>query len=148
MKVILLEDVRGTGKAGDTRDVTDGYARNFLIRRHLAVPATRETVEHLQRQKAGAARRQEKELEEVRALAGQLATEPVVLKLRTGKDGKPFGAITTADVVSALKQQRGITLDRRKLDFPQPVRGLGPASVQAKLHREVTAEIPLMVTTG
>ncbi len=147
MKVVLLEDVKGTGKAGDTKDVANGYARNFLIPRRLAAPATRDTVEHFQRQKASAARRLEKELQQARALAAQLASAQIVLALRTGKDGKPFGAITTADVASGLKQQHGITLDRRKISFSEPVRGLGPATCLVKLHREVTAQIPLMVTT-
>lgn len=147
VKVVLLEDVKGTGKAGETKEVANGYARHFLIPRRLASPATRDTVEHFQRQKASAARRLEKELQEARALATQLASAQIVLALRTGKDGKPFGSITTADVASALKQQHRITLDRRKISLPEPVRGLGPATCQVKLHREVTAQIPLMVTT-
>jgi len=72
----------------------------------------------------------------------------VVLKLRSGEDGKLFGAVTNADVASALKQQHGITLDRRKIEFDEPVKAMGPGSAQVKLHREVTARIPLMVTSA
>lgn len=148
MKVVLLEDVRGTGKAGDTKDVADGYARNFLLPRRLAVAATAGALERQQRQKAQEQRRQTKELQEAQALAARLEALQVVLKLRTGKDGKLFGAVTNADVASALKQQHGITLDRRKIEFAEPVRALGPATCQVRLHREVLAKIPLMVTSG
>ncbi len=147
MKIILLEDVRGTGKAGDTRDVADGYARNFLLPRGMALPATRDAVQRLQRQKASLAQHQDRELQEARELAARLEHSQVVLKLRAGKaGGKVFGAVTNADVASALKQQHGIALDRRKIEFPEPVRGLGPASCVVKLHRDVTGRIPLLVT--
>lgn len=148
MKIVLLEDVRGTGKAGDTKDVADGYARHFLIPRRLAVAATAGALERQQRQKAQEQRRQNKELQEAQALAARLEGAQVVLKLRTGKDGKLFGAVTNADVASALKQQHGITLDRRKIEFAEPVRALGPAACQVRLHRDVLAKIPLMVTGG
>ncbi len=148
MKIVLLEDVRGTGKAGDTKEVADGFARNFLIPRRLAIAATRGAIEHQQRLQATAAQRLEKEVREARALAAQLEAAQVVLKVRTGRDGKLFGTVTNADVASALKQQLGVILDRRKIEFAEPVRALGPAICQVKLHREVTAKIPLVVTTA
>lgn len=148
MKVVLLEDVKGTGKAGETREVADGFARNFLIPRQLATPATRGAVERLEREKATATRQRERELDEARALAGKLESAQVTLKLRTGKDGKLFGAVTNADVASALKQQHGITVDRRKIEFVEPVRALGPATAEVKVHAQVVARVPLMVTSA
>jgi large subunit ribosomal protein L9 len=148
MKVVLLEDVKGTGKAGETKDVANGYARNFLLPRKLAQPATRGAQEQVDRQKVTETKREERELADARALAVRLEAAQGVLKLRSGKDGKLFGAVTNADVASALKQQHGITLDRRKIEFEQPVKAMGPGSAHVKLHREVTAHIPLMVSSA
>ena len=148
MKIVLLQDVKGTGKAGETKDVADGYARNFLLPQKLAQQATRGAQEQVDRQKATETKRGERELADARALAVRLEAAQVVLKLRSGKDGKLFGAVTNADVASALKQQHGISLDRRKIEFEQPVKAMGPGSAHVKLHREVTAKIPLMVSSA
>ncbi|HEY8679294.1 MAG TPA: 50S ribosomal protein L9 [Candidatus Dormibacteraeota bacterium] len=148
MKVVLVEDVKGTGKSGETKDVADGYARHYLLPRKLAQPATKGAVDRVDRQKATAVQREQRELDDARSLAGRLEAVQVTLKLRAGKDGKLFGSVTNADVASALKQQHGITLDRRKIDFPEPVKAMGPAKAQVKLHRDVSASIPLMVTTA
>lgn len=148
MKIVLTEDVKGTGKAGETKDVADGYARNFLLPQKLAQPATRGAVDRIDRQRATAVQREKRELDDARTLATRLSAAQVTLKLRVGKDGKLFGAVTNADVASALKQQHGITLDRRKIEFPEPVKAMGPATAQVRLHREVSAGIPLMVTSA
>ncbi|MEO6797228.1 MAG: 50S ribosomal protein L9 [Candidatus Dormibacter sp.] len=148
MRVVLTEDVKGTGKAGETKDVADGYARNYLLPRKLAQAATRGAVERIDRQRATAVQREQRELDEARALATRLSAVQVTLKLRVGKDGKLFGAVTNADVASALKQQHGMTLDRRKIEFPEPVKAMGRATAQVRLHREVSAAIPLMVTSA
>ena len=148
MKIVLIEDVKGTGKAGETKDVSDGYARHFLLPKKLAQPATRGAVDRIDRQRATAVQREQRELEEARSLATRVSASQVILKLRSGKDGKLFGAVTNADVASALKQQHGITVDRRKIEFPEPVKAMGPATAQVRLHREVSASIPLMVTSA
>ena len=148
MKVVLTEDVKGTGRAGETKDVADGYARNYLLPRKLAQPASKGAVDRIDRQRATAAQRDQRELEEAKSLATRLSETQVTLKLRSGKDGKLFGAVTNSDVASALKQQHGITLDRRKIEFPEPVKGMGRATAQVRLHREVSASIPLMVTSA
>ena len=148
MKVVLIQDVKGTGRAGETKDVADGYARNFLLPRKLAQPATKGAEAQVERQKATAVQREQRELDEARELGKKLEGAQVVLTLRSGKDGKLFGAVTNADVASALKQQHGITLDRRKIEFDEPVKAMGPGTAHVKLHREVTARIPLMVTSA
>lgn len=148
MKVVLTEDVKGTGKAGETREVADGYARNYLLPRKLAQAASKGAVERIDRQRATAVQREQRELDEAKSLATKLSEAQVTLKLRSGKDGKLFGAVTTSDVASALKQQHGITLDRRKIEFSEPVKAMGRATAQVRLHREVSAVIPLMVTSA
>jgi large subunit ribosomal protein L9 len=148
MKVVLLEDVRGTGSAGEMKDVADGFARNFLIPKKLAIAATSGALERIEREKATQVRRQDRELDEARTLAQRIEAAQVTITLRAGKEGKLFGAVTNADVASALKQQHGIVIDRRKIEFAEPVRALGPASASVKVHQQVTARIPLVVTAG
>jgi large subunit ribosomal protein L9 len=148
MKVVLLEDVKGTGKAGETKEVADGYARNYLLPKKLAAPASHGALQAVDREKATAERRTQKELADARTLAAQLESIQLVLKMKTGKEGKLFGSVTNAHVASALKQQREISIDRRKIEFTEPIRGLGPAMAEIKLHPQVTARVPLMVTSG
>src|ERR1700694_4826942 len=124
MKVVLIEDVKGTGKAGETKEGDEGFARKFLLPRKLAQPATKGAQQHVDRVKATTVQRAQRELDEAKALAVKLEAVQVVLKLRSGKDGKLFGAVTNADVASALKQQHGITLDRRKIEFDEPVKAM------------------------
>src|SRR3982074_54966 len=148
MKVVLTQDVKGTGKAGETKDVADGYARNFLLPRKLAQPATRGAQEQVDRVKATTVQREQRELDEAKALAVKLEAVQVVLKLRSGKDGKLFGAVTNDGVASAHKQQHGSTQGRRKIELEEPVKAMGAGTAHVKLHREVTARIPLMVTSA
>src|SRR5207247_4821391 len=98
MKVVLIQDVKGTGKAGETKDVADGFARNFLIPRKLAQPATRGAQEQVDRQKATAVQREQRELSDAKALAVRLEADQVNLKLRSGKEGKMLGTVHYAYV--------------------------------------------------
>src|SRR5947209_9015598 len=136
MKVVLTQDVKGTGKAGETKDVADGYARNFLLPRKLAQPATKGAQQQVDRAKATAVQREQRELDEAKGLAVKLEAVQVVLKLRSGKDGKLFGAVTNADVASALKQQHGITLGRREIEFDEPVKAMGAGTAHVKRSEE------------
>src|SRR5207237_10770166 len=113
-------DVKGNGKSGETKDVADGFARNFLIPRKLAQPATRGAQDQVDRQKASTVQREQRDLADAKALAVRLEAVQVVLKLRSGKDGKLFGAVTNADVASALRQQHAITIDRRQIECEEP----------------------------
>src|SRR5258708_34062580 len=112
MKVVLTQDVKGTGKAGETKDVADGYARNFLLPRKLAQPATKGAQQQVDRGKATTVQRENRELDEAKTLAVKLEAVQVVMKLHSGKDGKLFGAVTYSEVASARTQQPGIPLDR------------------------------------
>ena len=145
MKVVLLQEVKKLGKKGDILEVAEGYARNFLLPKKLAAPATADTLNQLQQQKAAAADRQKRQLEEAKLLASQLAKIEVKVAAKAGEGGKLFGAVTTKDVADAAKAQHGLELDRRKMDIPEPIKNLGPAAVVLKLHPEVTTEIKIQV---
>ena len=145
MKVILTDDVAGVGDIGETVKVKPGYARNFLMPQKLAAQATKDTLNQLQQQKSAAADRQKRQLEEAKLMAAQLATIEVKVVAKAGEGGRLFGAITTKDVADAAKAQHGVELDRRKMEFADPVKNLGSASVVIKIHPEVTAEIKIQV---
>ena len=145
MKVVLLQEVKKLGKKGEVLEVAEGYARNFLLPKKLAAAATADTLNQLQQQKAAAADRQQRQLEEAKLLAVQLAKIEVKVTAKAGEGGKLFGAVTTKDITDAAKAQHGIELDRRKMDITEPIKNLGPASVVMKIHPEVTAEIKVQV---
>ena len=145
MKVVLLQEVKKLGKKGEILEVAEGYARNFLLPKKLAAAATSDTLNQLQQQKAAAADRQKRQLEEAKLLASQLAKIEVKVAAKAGEGGKLFGAVTTKDVADAAKAQHGLELDRRKMDIPEPIKNLGPAAVVLKLHPEVTTEIKIQV---
>ncbi len=145
MKVVLLQDVKKLGKKGDIMEVAEGYARNFLMPQKLAAQATKDTLNQLQQQKSAAVDRQKRQLEEAKLLAAQLATIEVKVVAKAGEGGRLFGAITTKDVADAAKAQHGVELDRRKMEFADPVKNLGSANVLIKVHPEVTAEIKIQV---
>ena len=145
MKVVLLQEVKKLGKKGDILEVAEGYARNFLLPKKLAAPATADTLNQLQQQKAAVADRQKRQLEEAKLLASQLAKIEVKVAAKAGEGGKLFGAVTTKDVADAAKAQHGLELDRRKMDIPEPIKNLGPAAVVLKRHPEVTTEIKIQV---
>ncbi|HWR31679.1 MAG TPA: 50S ribosomal protein L9 [Negativicutes bacterium] len=145
MKVILLQDVKKLGAKGETMEVAEGYARNFLLPRKLAAQATADTMNQLQQQKNAMADRQKRQLEEAKLLAAQLGKIEIKVTAKAGEGGKLFGAVTTKDIVDAAKVQHGLELDRRKMEFTEPIKNLGSAAVVMKIHPEVTAEIKVQV---
>ena len=145
MKFILLQEVKKLGKKGEIMEVAEGYARNFLLPKKLAAPATADTLNQLQQQKSAAADRQKRQLEEAKLLAAQLGQIEVKVKAKAGEGGKLFGAVTTKDIADAAKIQHGVELDRRKMEITDPIKNLGQTSVVMKIHPEVTAEIKVQV---
>src|SRR5437764_5587947 len=115
MKIVLREDVKGLGAAGDVKDVADGYARNYLIPRRLAAPATAGALKNVEAQRASAAKRQAQVEAEARALAGRLNNTTLTLKARVGGQERLYGSITAGDVATALSRELGAPFDRRKL---------------------------------
>jgi large subunit ribosomal protein L9 len=145
MKVVFLSDVKGTASAGDTKEVADGFARNFLLPRRLAVPATAAHLKELKQRVAASAARTNKELETARALGARIqAAAAVVLKVKAGETGKLYGSVTNTDVAAAL-EEKGIALDRRKIVFKEPVRALGEHQAEVRLHPQVVAQVTVRV---
>ena len=146
MKVMLTKDVSNVGAAGEIKDVADGYGRNFLIPRKMAVLAGRGAEVEARRMRDAASRREAKERDEAQELAEQIGNKTVVVRLRVGAEDKVFGAITNEDIAVALKQQQQVEVDRRKIDLPEPIKQLGEHVVPLRLHRDVEANINLIVT--
>ena len=146
MRVMLTKDVENVGRAGDVKEVADGYGRNFLLRRKLAVPAGKGVEAEAKRLRDAAAKRESKERTEAQALADQIDNKTVVVRLKVGAEDKAFGSITNQDVATALKAQHRVEIDRHKIDLKEPIRTLGEHQVSLKLHREVTAQVNVIVT--
>ena len=146
MKVILLEDVKSLGKKGQMVDVSDGYARNFIISKKKGVEATAKNMNDLKLQKAHEDKMAAQRLEEAKLFAAEIAKAEVVLELKVGEGGKLFGAVSSKEIAQAAKDQCGLELDKKKIVLPDPIKTLGVHTVPVKLHREVTAELKVEVT--
>ena len=146
MKVMLTKDVENVGRAGDVKDVADGYGRNFLLRRKLAVLASRGAEAEAKRLKEAAVKRETKDRVEAQALADEIHNKTVVVRLKMGAEDKAFGSITNQDIASALKAQHRVEVDRHKIDLKEPIKTLGEHQVSLKLHRDVDAHVNVIVT--
>lgn len=141
MKVVFKKDVQGVGKAGEVKDVADGYARNFLLPRGLAVAATGNELSKLSQEKAASAKRAAEEERQARELKDRLEANPVVLTSKAGAQGRLYGSVTNADVADAIKKQVGADVDRRSIEMGDPIRTVGTTTVSIKLHKAVTASV-------
>ena len=146
MKIMLTKDVENVGLAGEIKDVADGYGRNFLIPRKLAVVAGRGVEAEARRIRDAAARREAKDREEARELAEEIDNKTVVVRLKVGAEDKVFGAITNDDIAKAIKQQHQVEVDRRRIELKEPLKQLGEHQVPLHLHRDVQAHINLIIT--
>ena len=146
MKVMLTKDVPNIGLSGDVKEVADGYGRNYLIPRKLAVLAGKGAEAEARRLREAAAKREAKERDEAQELADTIDNKTVVVRLKVGAEDKVFGAITNDDVATALRLQHQVDVDRRKIDIKDPLKQLGEHQVPLRLHREVTANINLIIT--
>ncbi len=147
MKVILNQDVKGQGKKGDLIEVSDGYARNFLLPKNLAIPASKENINILKGQQESREYRQQKELEEAQATAKKIDEIKVVIKAKAGDNGKLFGSITSKDVSEALTEQHHIKIDKKKFVLPDGIKSLGTTNVDIKIHPGVVAKLKVSVET-
>ena len=145
MKVILLEDVKSLGKKGQMVDVSDGYARNFIISKKKGVEATAKNMNDLKLQKAHEDKMAAQRLEEAKLFAAEIAKAEVVLELKVGEGGKLFGAVSSKEIAQAAKEQLNMELDKKKLVLPNPIKTVGTTSVAVKLHPQVTAELKVIV---
>ena len=145
MKVILLEDVKSLGKKGQLVDVSDGYARNFILSKKKGIEATAENMNDLKQQKAHEDKLAAQRLEEAKLFAAEIAKAEVVLELKVGEGGKLFGAVSSKEIAQAAKEQLNMELDKKKLVLPNPIKTVGTTSVSVKLHPQVTAELKVVV---
>ncbi|HLH61364.1 MAG TPA: 50S ribosomal protein L9 [Ktedonobacteraceae bacterium] len=145
MKVILLQDVEGLGKAGDLKEVANGYARNYLLPRHVAAPATPALIANRDRRIAAEKRRLEKQTEENQQRAERLGQVTLTFKARVGREGRLYGSITSQDIAEGLRQSEGIIIDRRMIELPNPIRSVGtfmvPVKVAQKLEPKITVNV-------
>src|SRR5215471_9248714 len=140
IEVILKEHVEHLGRRGEIVKVADGYARNYLLPRKLALAVTEENKRQIERERAKAEAREAEELKEVQGLASKLAGADVSIARRVGEQDTLYGSVTTADIAEALAAL-GHTVDRRKIQLAEPLKTLGEHEVQIKLHREVTVPV-------
>ena len=145
MKVILLQDVEGLGKAGDLKDVANGYARNYLLPRQLAAGATPSLVANRKQRIAAEQRKLEKQSEQNRQQAERLGQISLTFKARVGREGRLYGSITSQDIAAGLRDAEGIIIDRRIIDLPDPIRTVGTFTVPVKIAQKLAPKITVNV---
>lgn len=146
MKVILLKDVKGKGKKGEVKNVSDGYARNYLLKNNLAEEATAGNLKVLEAQQRKTEQLEQEEKEEAMDLKDTLADLTVELKAKSGDNGRLFGSITSKQIAEALQKEHGHKVDKRKIELDEPIRALGYTTVPVKLHPEVSGSIKVHVS--
>ena len=145
MKVILLSDVKSLGKKDEIVNVSDGYARNMLLPKKLAVEATGKALNDLKARKAYEAKVAAENLEEAKAQAAELDGKTVFVHIKVGSGGKTFGSVSTKEIAEAVESQLGKTVDRKKMGLGAPIKELGVTEVPVRLHPQVTATIKVEV---
>ena len=145
MKVILLSDVKNVGKANEVVNVSDGYAKNFLFTKKLAVEANSKNLNDLKLHMANDEKMAAKLLEEAEAFAKEIEKNTVVVKLKSGKDGKTFGSVSSKEIAQEAMNQFGMDIDKKKIQIDEPIKALGNYEIQVRLHPKVTAKLMLQV---
>lgn len=141
MKVILLKDVKGTGKKGEMKEVSDGYARNFLFPKKMAVQADNMAIKELNEKNKSKEIKTQKEYEEAILLGKQMEEINIEIYSKAGDGGRLFGSITAKEIAEQLKKQKDIDVDKRKILLDEPIRTLGSTFVEIKIHQKVTTKI-------
>ncbi len=145
MKVVLLADVKGQGKKNDIIEVSDGYARNFLLPRKLAVIADNKILNEIKGKEAAAKHKIEVDTAEAKELAAKLDTILVKIPASSGADGRLYGSITTKEIAERIQKDYGITLDKRKIQLSDPIRAYGKYDLTVKLYGEISGNIHVLV---
>ena len=141
MKVILLQDVRALGKAGEIVKVNDGYARNMLFPKNLAKEATAGNIKALENKKAAEAEKKAEQKAEATKIKEALADEVITLKSKGGEGGRLFGAVTNVDIAAAIKAQKGFDIDKKKISIPSPIKTAGEHTAEIKLFTDVNVTV-------
>ena len=145
MKVILLEDVKSLGRKGEIVNVSDGYARNFVLPKKLGVEANSVNMNNLKLQKGNADKVAQEQFEAAKELAAVLGTKEVVLKMKSGEGGRAFGSVSSKEIAAAARTQCGLELDKKKIQLPEAIKALGTYEVNIKLHTKVTGKLKVKV---
>jgi large subunit ribosomal protein L9 len=145
MKVVLREDVEKLGRKGDLLEVADGYARNYLVPRGLAIVATKGVVNQASAMRRNRQLREDRDREAAQEVATRLTGTPITVTARAGEAGKLFGSVTAADIVDAVRSQTNVEIDRRKVTLAEPLKEIGPAEVPVQLHSDVTVQLSVEV---
>ncbi|MRH44384.1 50S ribosomal protein L9 [Aquibacillus halophilus] len=146
MKVILMQDVKGKGKKGEVKNVSDGYARNYLLKNNLAIEATSGNVKALDAQKNKEQKMEQEEVNEANELKAKIESLTVELKVKSGEGGRLFGSVTSKQIAEELKKTHKIKMDKRKIELDNPIKSLGYTDVPVKIHPEVTGTIKVHLT--
>ena len=148
MKVILQQDVRDQGKKGQLIDVSDGYARNFLLPRKLAIEATADNINAIKIKEAARLKKVESDKAEAREIAAKLDSLVVKVPAKAGTAGKLFGAVTAKEISDALNEQHGMTVEKNKIVLDEHIKSYGSFEIKCKLGYEITGTIHVIVTEG
>ncbi|UMZ75163.1 50S ribosomal protein L9 [Natranaerofaba carboxydovora] len=146
MKVILKQDVKNLGNKDEVKEVKEGYARNYLIPKGLAEKATKNKLKEVEKRRQEREQQEEKEVEEAEKLKEKLAEEKLVIKVKTGDEGKLFGSVTNKDISEKLQEDKNIQIDKRKIELDDPIKDVGSYEVDIKLHTKVEAKLKVEVT--
>ena len=145
MKIILLEDVKSLGKKGEIVEVSDGYARNFVLPKKLGLEATGKNMNDLKLQKANEAKVAKEQLEAAQAFAAEMEKDQVVVSIKGGEGGRTFGSVSSKEIATAYKEQCGKEIDKKKIILPEPIKSFGVYEVSVKLHPKVTGTLKVNV---
>lgn len=146
MKIILLQDEKKLGKKGDIIEASEGYARNYILPKKIGVEATPKNLNDLKLKKANEDKIAQENLEKAKELATLIETKSVVVKMKAGENGKAFGAVSGKEIVSALKEQHDIEVDKKKIQLADNIKNFGCYEVPVKLHPQVAGTIHVKVT--
>ena len=145
MKILLTADVSKLGKAGDLVDVSDGYAKNYIIPRKLGKEATKQVQHEWEQKKSREAYLKQKEREQAIETAKNLGSKVVVLKQKAGQDGRLFGSVTAKEIAEALKEQHSIEVDRKKILLKDPIKAVGGYTVEVRLMADAVGKLSVMI---
>ena len=145
MKVILLQDVKALGKKGDVVEVSEGYARNMLLKKGMGIEATGKNMNDLKLQKANAEKIARETLEAAQSLVKEMEGKSIKIAVKTGEGGRIFGSVSSKEIAEEIKKQLGYEIDKKKIQIDNPIKALGVTNVSIKLHTKVTAELKVQV---